>query len=362
LPAEIEFGIEAIRANAADILVDDVMGMTRNAICGAIIAPPRRKLIITDLSNIEGRLGAWCAGEDWKLKAFRDFDSGNGPDLYAVAYAKAFNTDTDEVMRDKEHGTGTKRQIGKVMELMLQYAGGVGAFLTGAATYGIDLDELAATAGPLIPADVRIEAEGMWKWCHDPDHKIRLRFTCGLPQETFVVCDSLKRMWRREHPEIVSLWTDLKQAASQAIYTPGNTIECRMFRLRREGAWLRLRLPSGNFLCYPSPQVSDDGAISYMGMNQYTKKWSRIGTYGGKLFENICQGIAGDVLKAPMLKIEALGYDTVLTVHDEIVNEVPDEKRFSAEAVVEMMVADHGWTKGLPLAAAGFETKRYRKK
>lgn len=360
--AEIDFGIEAIKADAEHLIVDDVMRLTRNAIRGAIIVPKGHKLCIADLSNIEGRLGAWLAGEDWKLQAFRDFDAGVGADLYAVAYAKAFNTDTDEVMHDKKHGNGLKRQIGKVMELMLQYEGGVGAFVTGADTYGIDLDELAHVAGPLIPLDVRDEANGMWDWCHDPEHRERMRFICGLEREVFVVCDSLKRMWRREHLQIESLWPELRNAAKDAINAPGNTFACRMFKLRRDGSWLRILLPSGKYLCYPSPKVDDeDGHISYLGMNQYTKKWQRISTYGGKLFENICQAVAGDVLKSGMREWESCGYETVLTVHDEALTETPDTDEFSGENLAQIMATERSWTKGLPLAAAGFDTYRYRK-
>lgn len=357
----IDFGIEAIKADAADLIVDDVMRLTRNAVRGCIIAPPGKKLVIADLANIEGRLGAWVAGEVWKLQAFRDYDNGTGADLYALSYAKAFKTTPEVVMLDKESGTGLMRQIGKVMELFLQYQGGVGAFVTGAATYGIDLDNLAAVAGPTIPQDVREEAERMWEWAHEPKHKERLRFVCGLEKEVFVVCDSLKRLWRREHPGIVKLWDDLQTNATMAINSPGNTFEFGMFKFRRDGAWLRLRLPSGFFLCYPSPQVHEDGHISYMGMNTYSRRWSRIGTYGGKFLENICQGLAGDVLKSAMPDMEDEGYETVLTVHDEDVTEAPDEDSYNADALAAIMVRPRVWTAGLPLAAAGFETYRYRK-
>ena len=34
----------------------------------------------------------------------------------------------------------------------------------------------------------------------------------------------------------------------QAVMRPGVTYECRMLKLRRDGAWLRIRLPSGRFL------------------------------------------------------------------------------------------------------------------
>src|SRR3972149_2287392 len=132
-----------------------------------------------------------------------------------------------------------------------------------------------------------------------------------------------------------------------------------MFKVRRDGAWLRILLPSGNYLCYPSPRTSESGQLSYMGMNQYTHKWSRINTYGGKLFENACQSLAGDVLKAGMPSMEAAGYEVVMTAHDEAVTEAPDDTQHTAEALSAILATVPPWAPGLPLAAKGFETYRY---
>lgn len=354
----INEGIELLKADCADILFDDgdIMTLTSSAIRGALVCAPGKKLVVADLSNIEGRGIAWEAGEEWKLQAFRDFDAGQGHDLYAVAYARAFAITPDEVMENKHTGDGMMRQIGKVMELMLGYEGGVGAFLTGAATYRIDLDAMAKTARPSIPADVWAEAEEFVAW-----RKGKHMGLFGLDPNTFCVCDSLKRLWRREHPSIVRFWRDLLEAAQLAVLNPGETFECRALKLRRDGAWLRIRLPSGRFLCYPSPQLDDGGKLSYMGVHQYTPKWTRLHTYGGKLAENVTQAIARDVLASNMASIEQAGFEIVLTVHDEVLTEAPDTDEYTPALLSELMTTNPSWAGDLPLAAAGFQAYRYKK-
>lgn len=346
---EIVQGIEAIKAGCADLMYDNVMRVCSNAIRGCIVAPPGKKLVISDLSNIEGRKGAWFGDEAWKLQAFRDYDAGTGPDLYKLSYAKAFNMNHEEV-------TKYQRQIGKVLELFLQYEGGVGAFLIGALAYGIDLNELAARGYETIPGDVLKEAEGFYAW--KLDKKLT---TYGLPSDVFIVCDSLKRMWRTKHPSLVTLWKEIEAAIRLAIRNPGTTFPCRKFKMRRDGAWLRVALPSGRALCYPNPRVDDNDKISYMGVNQYTRKWSRIYSYGGKFFENFCQAGARDVLAYNMPLIEENGYDIVLTVHDEVITEAPDKPQNNEDHLSLLLARVPHWAEGLPLSAGGFSGYRYRK-
>ncbi|WP_236953985.1 hypothetical protein [Hydrogenophaga sp. PBC] len=304
---------------------------------------------MSDLANIEGRDAAWLAGEAWKLRAFEAYDAGTGPDLYKVAYAKAFGIKPEDV--DK-----FMRQIGKVMELMLQYEGGVGAYLTGALTYGIDLEEMAERAYGLLPVDLRTEAEGFLQWTRD-----QKRNTFGLSDRAFIVCDAFKRGWRNGHPAIAGYWKELADTVREAIGHPGVTLTARKLKVRRDGAWLRIGLPSGRALCYPAPEVALDGTISYMGVNQYSRKWQRLKTYGGKLFENVCQAVARDVMAHNMPAIEAAGYQIVLTVHDEVVTEAPDSPEFNADHLGRLLAATPPWARGMPLAAGGFEATRYRK-
>lgn len=352
LPSEtIEAGIEALMAGEP---VDDVVRLCTNAVRGAIVAPPGKKLVVSDLSNIEGRVAAWLAGEEWKLDAFRAYDNKTGHDLYAVAYAKAFDVTPEEVMENKKNGDGIMRQIGKVMELMLQYEGGVGAFLTGADTYGIDLDDLAERAYHLIPDDVRSEARSAWGWA------VKERRTQGLKEKAYVVCDSLKRMWRRQHPEIQSYWTELLEAAMSAVLNPGTIFRARKLKFFCKGPWLRMVLPSGRSVVYARPHVKD-GKLRYWGVNPKTKKWQVEGTYGGKLFENACQAVARDVMGANMPAIEAALYAIILSVHDELLTETPDTEEFTAKGLSALLSTNPPWADGLPLAAGGFEAHRYKK-
>lgn len=345
----VQTGIDALKAGCADLVAKNVIELASSALRGCIAAPAGGKLVCADLSNIEGRMLAWLAGESWKLQAFEAFDRGQGPDLYKLAYARAFAVRPEDV-------TKAQRQIGKVMELMLGYEGGVGAFLTGAATYGIDLDHMAETALPGIPAEVQADAAS-----YLASRKQRGEGAFGLSDRAFVACDAIKRMWRQAHARTASFWPEVLQAARNALSLPGERFDCRRLALQRDGAWLRIRLPSGRLLCYPGVALDEDGTLTYMGVNPYSRRWERLKTYGGKLVENITQAAARDVLAAAMPHIEQAGYRIVLTVHDEVICEAPDIPEFDPGRLSALLAANPPWANGLPLAAAGFESPRYRK-
>ncbi len=341
--------VEAIKAGACDLIYDKPLEVVSGTVRGALIAPAGRKLVIADLANIEGRYAAWTAGEEWKLEKFREYDRGVGEDLYKIAYGAAFRVDPKTV--DK-----FQRQIGKVMELMLQYEGGVGAFLTGAATYGIDLEELAERALPTIPAKVYDEAAHFYDW------QIReKRNTYGLGKGIFIAMDSLKRLWRNAHPMITAIWKQLKTAVMHAINNEGETFTVGNLKIRYNAGWLGIKLPSGRTLSYPRAHIDERGRICYEGTNQYTRQWGKVHTYGGKLFENIVQAGSRDIMAAAMPIVEKVGFQIVLSVHDELVTEAPDNKRFTHEDLSSILATNPLWAQGLPLAAAGFETYRYRK-
>ena len=363
---QIDEGIEALKAGCADLLFDNIMELTSSALRGCIMAPEGKKLVVSDLSNIEGRQLAWLAGEQWKLDAFRDYDTlildqngapiwdaaakdfkRRGPDLYKLAYARAFNISPDDV--DKY-----QRQIGKVMELGLGFGGGVAAFLTFALVYGLDLDELANAALPNIPRDVIREAKSWY------DESVKRKSTFGLSERVFIACDSLKRLWRRAHPATCDFWYELERTVRAAIATPKKTLYCGYLKVRRDGAWLRIQLPSGRALCYPSPSI-EKGNITYQGVNSYSRKWQRLKTYGGKLVENVTQAAARDVLAGNMPLIEDAGYSIVLTVHDEVICEALDTDDFNDTALSALLSTNPEWAPDIPLNAGGFEAYHYRK-
>ena len=313
---QIDMGIEAMKLDAEDLLFDNIAELCASAVRGALVSAPGRKLVVSDLSNIEGRVLAWLAGEDWKIKAFSDFDAGSGHDLYVVAYAKGFNVDPEVVVQNKKTGDGSMRQYGKTMELACGYQGGIGAFRT--------------MGGPAVEAMTDEEIE------------------------------PLVKAWRKSHPNVVSLWYNLERAVKDAIREPGKRRVVRDLAVGYKDNWLRIKLPSGRYLCYPNTALVD-GKIVYDGVNQYTKKWETLETYGGKLVENVVQAVARDVLASGMFRAEDAGYEICLHVHDELITEAPDTAEYSVATLSSLMATVPGWALGLPLAAAGFETHRYKK-
>lgn len=326
LKNQYDFAVETIKCGAVELVYENAMDVIGSTVRGALIAAPGKKLCRADLSNIEGRVLAWLAGEDWKLKAF-----ANGDDLYIEGYSRSFGIPVEEVRADEEAG-GTMRLIGKVQELACGFQGAVGAFGSMAKLYGVNLEE-----------DRVLE---------------------------------IVRAWRSANPKIVALWYDLEDAAINAVNNAGTAYTCGRLKLRRDGQWLRIRLPSGRVLCYPSPRWepkkivdadtgktvdNPNGGLSYVGLNQYSRRWERLRTYGGRLAENCTQATARDVFAEGLKRCEANGYPVVMHVHDEAICETPDTDEYSGEAVARFLATPPDWAEGLPLAAEGSETKRYRK-
>lgn len=237
------------------------------------------------------------------------------------------------------------------------YQGGVGAFITFAAVYNLDLDALAAVVWEITDQARLDDANGRYDWTVR-----KRRTTFGLPERTWIACQVLVTAWRDAHPATVQLWADAEDAMRDAIRNPGTAFAVgEHIKVQRDGSWTRVRLPSGRVLCYLHCDISESGQITYAGVNQYTRQWGRIKTYGGKLVENWTQASARDVLAWNMPEAQARGYDLVLTVHDENIAETPDTEEYTWQELAEIMATVPPWAQGLPLSAAGFEIDRYKK-
>lgn len=327
----IELGIAAMKADCEDLIFGDakdengkpvfypVMDLCSSAVRSSLIAPEGKLLRVSDLSNIEGRVQAWLAGESWKVKAFYELDAGRGVDIYVLAYARAFGVSVETVIANKKTGDGMMRQIGKVMELALGYGGAVGAFASMGLIYGVEL-----------PEDEVVE---------------------------------IVRKWRKVHSMIKKYWYDLEWAIRQAFNNPGESFKVGVIVADRVGHTVRLKMPGGSYLCYPNFEIGAvDNQCSYMGLNQYTRKWERIRSYGPKFFENVVQKIARDILARGMIKAESVGYEMVLHVHDELVAESrDDDDKLDENYLSEILATNPPWATGLPLAAVGHSMPRYHK-
>lgn len=342
----VEEGIELMKIDAEDLLFPNTMHLAVSAIRQTLIAPPGMKFCISDLSNIEGRKVAWYAAEEWKLKAFREFDAGTGQDLYKLAYSRAFKIPVENVVK-------SQRDIGKVMELASGYQGGVGAYVNMAAAYNFDVEKLADDIFDTLPRAQVDEAYNFLDWT-----KRQKRPRYGLTDKAFMSVDVLKRLWRNAHPGVTKLWADLQNAAEETIRTK-RPHDVGLLQFDMKGNWLRIRLASGRYLCYPYAAYSVDDGVTFYGVDQYTRKWSKQRTYSGKLLENVCQSSARDVLYDAMPRAENHGFNIVLHVHDELVAEAHKELR--VDDLSAIMAAGEPWTEGLPLAAAGHESARYCK-
>lgn len=355
---------------------------------GMLCAPPGKKLVGGDFSNVEGRVNAWMAGEQWKLDAFRAYDEGTGHDLYKLAYAKSFGTPVLEVAKPQ-------RQIGKVQELALGYQGSIGAFISMGANYNVKPSDIVKTIRPLF--------EGTDVWC-----KLMLkfeqtprRFRYDLSAEQWVSIKIVVDGWRDGHPQIVQTWWDVQDAAIEAVMNPQTMVSVCNGRVRYMAAkgFLWCCLPSGRVLAYARPRIVEtanetfydaDGeeieapgskeereiallmgdmtveqgrakrVVQFDGINQKTRRWGTHSLYGGLQWNNIVQGTARDLLMHAGFAVESCGYPVVLHVHDELVSEV-SEAFGSAADFQAIMSQLPEWAHGLPLSAAAWEDRRYVK-
>ncbi|EEY4030971.1 DNA polymerase [Escherichia coli] len=377
----------------------DISKLTASTVRGCIIPAKGKKFVVADYSNVEGRGLAWIAGEKTALMVFRA-----GRDIYCETAGKMFGLDPDYIKANRKD----LRQIGKACELGLGYGGGVAAFLQFAKNLGLDLYAMADVMKGTFPDHIWAAAKRGYEYARINEAKRPPRPgkkderpTYILPKNVWLTCDAIKRMWREAHPKTVAFWAELEDAVLCAIRNPGKAYwaganvrpdgrkALKIVRTKAKhdptfdeerddpnaaGWWLKIELPSGRIMSYPGIALSvtteideDTGKkrtstrIKYQGENQTTRQWGFQYTYGGKLTENIVQALCRDILAWSMPGVEAAGYEIVLSVHDELITEVPDTDDYTTEELCALMCDLPIWAKGFPLAAEGDIMYRYRK-
>ena len=188
----------------------------------------------------------------------------------------------------------------------------------------------------------------------------------GLTEEEL---PSIVRLWRDSNPNIVNLWSRVEDAAKTTIETKtGRRINRTGLSMFYEKGTLFVKLPSGRFLSYYNARLYDDGQIVYEGVNS-VNAWGDIGTWGGKLVENIVQAIARDCLSLAVTTCHDHGLKVVFHVHDEIIIEVRSSQadKYLEKLKHYMTINKEPWqddnTQGdaLYLPAAGYTCPYYMK-
>jgi DNA polymerase len=92
------------------------------------------------------------------------------------------------------------------------------------------------------------------------------------------------------------------------------------------------------------------------------KQWPRARLWKGLACENIVQATAVDILRGALRELDAVGYEVVAHVHDEVVTEHPiDDAERASKDIKRIMTQSPSWAPDLPLAAGGKVMLRYGK-
>ena len=253
----------------------------------AIIAPEGQMIVEADSAQIEARVLAWLAEQEDLVSAFT-----NREDVYKKMAAKIYNVPEDVVNKEQ-------RFVGKTTILGAGYGMGAIKFQAQLRNFGTDIE--------LREAQRIIE------------------------------------IYREANDMISKLWKDANNSIKYM--ASGNRLQFGRYGVLEVVAG-GVRLPSGLIMRYDGLR----GEQSAQGVEySYKTRRGRTRIYGGKVIENVCQGIARCIIGEQMLKI-AKRYRVVLTVHDSIACCVPYYEVDDCKAYVEeCMRWTPEWAKGLPV-------------
>lgn len=292
------------------LLYDKPIDAISQCMRGFIKAPDGYELAVVDYTAIEARVLAWVAGEEVMLEAYRQ-----GLDVYKVMAVKLFN------LKDVSQVDDEQRRIAKNLVLGCGYQLGGAHFV-----------DYCANAGLVIEEDFAINAV---------------------------------KTYRKGVPNIVKSWKKVEQLAVAAIQNPGQRYDGLQCTFYMREHWLCIQLPSGREIRYPYARATpcirwDKPSNEISFRTDYHGKFVREKTYGGKLIENIVQGIAFDVMQEGMLSAETSGYPVIGTVHDELLT-LRDTGTTDIKHLEKLVCDIPAWGDGIPLASKGFVCERYKK-
>lgn len=324
--------IAAIRGEDPDVLAamfeTDAISAVATALRHAIIAKDGHVLNVGDFSTIEARIVLALAGQWDKVDLL-----ANGGDPYCDIASQIFGWEVDKkAAKDPGHPEHHKhlnaRQTGKNSVLGLGFQMGKDKFHA--------------------------------RYCED---------------QPLEFAERIVNVYRKEWaPEVPSLWREIEDAALLTVWER-KPHEAYGIRYQLEDGWLSCRLPSGRKLWYFDPKpVRKEMKWSTPEEPDIRRSWTyrarkagrmqTIDAYGGHLTENVVQATARDLLYHAMHRCEGEGLPVVLTVHDEIVCEVPESSCQNSPKLLEEIMCDRPrWAieRKIPVAAECWVGKRYRK-
>lgn len=285
-----------------------------------LLPRPGKKMVTSDLSQIEPRVLAWLAGDTATLELLR-----GGMSIYEI-HARLTMGWTGGVLEVEDHKLYT---LAKARCLGLGYGCGWRKFIVVARNMaGIDI--------------TKDDPE----WAEEQD-----RFTGELHKVPGYGAGSraIVKAYRDSNPKIVALWRQLDDALKMSI-----------------GEEFRMQLPSGRTMRYPDVRYSmtietDPETKKPRRVNKVSADIGgmRCNLYGGLLVENLVQATARDVFAYHLLKLEDAGLPVLFTAHDEAVLEV--DKDVKASDVAAVMSETPPWLLGCPIAAKAKEVAHYKK-
>jgi DNA polymerase len=300
-PKDMDLAFELLKRGCLDLVHEDVLGALAGMLRGFFVGP----FLVGDLAQVEARNTAWLAKQYDLVDAF-----ATGSDPYKQMACVIYGVEFDKVVK-------LQREVGKRAILGCGYGMGPDKFRDSLERqYGIKID--AALAERTVSA------------------------------------------YRRKYARIPQLWRDVGEGFARAITGQHACIQggpCEMGMTEIAGQpFAYIRLPSGRALFYGWPHVKD-GEPRYFG-RVGGKHWGTVGTWGGKLVENIVQALSRDLLADIMIRADDAGLPMSFTVHDEIVAESGPERLHEYEQLFKQKPA---WAATLAVGAECFATRRYRK-